>query len=100
VGFVSLKAWRQRSAAQAEMRSALKTQVIEALGLDPGDAVTVNEIACADPGCPDMETIVLVMRVGQPTQAVRVAKAIDAIHVDDVLALVAEIRSAQREPRS
>ncbi len=97
MGFVSLKALRQRSAAQAEMRAALKVQLLEALGLGAGDAVTVNEIACADPGCPDMETIVLLMRSGEPTRAFRVRKAIDAIQADAVLALIAEMRC---EPRS
>lgn len=82
------------------MRAALKTRVIEAIGLGPDDTVAVNEIACADPGCPDRETIVLVMRSGEPTQAFRIRKAIDAIQADDVLALVAEMGSVRCDARS
>ena len=40
-----------------------------ALGLGEDDTVTVNEIACTDPACPGIETVILVMRAGEPTQA-------------------------------
>ena len=31
--------------------------------------VTVNEIACNDPACPGLETVILVMREGAKTRA-------------------------------
>lgn len=71
MAFVSLKAWRTRSAERAGIAARLKQELIVALGLSEADALAVNEIACADPGCPDMETIVLVMRAGVPTRALR-----------------------------
>nr|WP_210302110.1 hypothetical protein [Methylobacterium brachythecii] len=82
------------------MRATLKARVIGAICLGPDDTVAVNEIACADPGCPDMETIVLVMRSGEPTQAFQIRKAIDAIQADDVSELVAQMGSVLRDPRS
>lgn len=97
MGLVSLKSWRARSAVQAEARAALKIRLVEALALGADDALTVNEIACADPGCPDLETIVLVMRVGEPTRALRIRRALGAITLMDVLGVVAEERRLRKE---
>ncbi|MGU3468533.1 hypothetical protein ACLBXO_27150 [Methylobacterium sp. C33D] len=95
MAFVSLKAWRARSAERAAIAARLKQELRTALGLADADALAVNEIACADPGCPDMETIVLVMRAGAPTRALRIRRPIDAVNSDDVAALVAEDRSSE-----
>lgn len=92
MAFVSLKAWRARSAERATIAARLKQDLRDALGLGPCDALTVNEIACADPGCPDLETIVLVMREGQPTRALRIRQPMDAVTKEDTAGLVAEER--------
>jgi hypothetical protein len=92
MAFVSLKAWRARSAERAEIAARLKRELAQALGLGGADALAVNEIACADPGCPDMETIVLVMRAGEPTRGLRVRKPLDAVGAEEIAALVAEDR--------
>ena len=94
MAFVSLKAWRARSAERAEIAARLKRDLTLALALSADDALAVNEIACADPECPDMETIVLVMRAGQPTRALRVRRSMDAVEADDIAALAAEDRLA------
>ncbi|MGC5779286.1 hypothetical protein [Methylobacterium sp. NFXW15] len=90
MAFVSLKAWRARSAERSALAARLKAEIAPALGLGPDDSLSVNEIACADPGCPDMETIVLVMRVGQPTRALRVRKVMEDVTDADIAALVEE----------
>ncbi|GJE53621.1 MULTISPECIES: hypothetical protein [Methylobacterium] len=95
MGFVSLRSFRARSAAQAEASAALKARLIAALALGPEDALAVNAIACADPGCSDLETFVLVMRVGEPTRAVKIRRPIEAVEVTDVVAIVAEERRLQ-----
>jgi hypothetical protein len=92
MAFVSLKAWRTRSAERAGIAAGLKQDLRAALALGPHDALTVNEIACADPGCPDLETIVLVMRAGEPTRALRIRQVMEAITGEDRAALVAEER--------
>ena len=94
MAFVSLKAWRARSAERAEMAARLKRDLIAARGLGEADTLAVNEIACADPGCPDMETIVLVMRAGAPTRALRIRRTMDAVGAQDIAALVAEDRQS------
>ncbi|MDP4005601.1 hypothetical protein [Methylobacterium sp. NEAU K] len=92
MAFVSLKAWRARSAERAELAARLKRELIAALSLSEADALAVNEIACADPGCPDMETIVLVMRAGAPTRALRIRRPMDAVDADDIAALAEQDR--------
>lgn len=94
MAFVSLKAWRARSAERAGIAAQLKRDLIAALGLGDADALAVNEISCPDPGCPDMETVVLVMRAGAPTRALRMRCPMDAVGPADIDALVAEDRDA------
>ena len=95
MAFVSLKAWRTRSAERAGIAARLKQELIVALGLSEADALAVNEIACADPGCPDMETIVLVMRAGAPTRALRIRRPMDAVDAQDIADLVEQDRSGE-----
>lgn len=92
MAFVSLKAWRARSADRAETAARLKQALVAALQLGENDALAVNEIACPDPGCPDMETVVLVMRAGAPTRALRIRRPMDSVDASDIAALVAEDR--------
>ncbi|WP_457106010.1 hypothetical protein [Methylobacterium sp. P5_C11] len=93
MAFVSLRAWRARSAERAALASRLKEDLRAALGLGEADTLAINEIACADPGCPDMETIVLVMRVGAATRALRIRRPLDAVEAQDIAALVADDRA-------
>lgn len=71
---LSLKEWRARAADQAEARAEIRARIARIFGLGEADALTVNEIACTDPGCPDAETVVLLMRDGQPTRAVKLPR--------------------------
>ena len=95
MAFVSLKAWRARSAQQSALSARLKADLIAALGLGASDALAVNEIACADPGCPDMETIVLVMRAGEPTRALRIRQPMEAVGAGEIAALAEEDRAGR-----
>ncbi len=47
----------------------VKGWVRDVLSLPDEASVTVNEIACTDPACPGLETVILVMRPGQSTAA-------------------------------
>ncbi len=49
-------------------------------------AFAVNEIACNDPGCPGIETVILVMEPGRKTRALKVAKPLDEVTEQDILA--------------
>ena len=59
-----------------------------ALRASPETAFAVNEIACNDPGCPGIETVILVMEPGQKTQALKVPKPLDEVMEQDILAVL------------
>ena len=88
---------RRRRAPQVdEAREALKRRVAKAFFLREEDTVTVSEIACADGGCPDVETVILVMRQGEPTSAFKIPRPISKIEDWD-LELLAARQSLIRE---
>ncbi len=51
----------------------------------PETAFAVNEIACNDPGCSGIETVILVMEPGRKTRALKVAKPLDEVMEQDIL---------------
>lgn len=69
---------RKGGDAKAEAKAAteqLKAQVRMLLGLSETTAIAVNEILCADPGCPGTETVILVMEPGAKTIAFKLQMA-------------------------
>ena len=65
--------------------SRVKGWAREILALAEGDSVAVNEIACTDPACPGLETVILVMRQGEATRAFKspgslVVQTLPSIH--------------------
>jgi hypothetical protein len=72
----------------------VKGFVFEALGRNPDVAVSVNEIICADPGCPGEETVILVMVPGKKTAACKVGKAMSGVTEDDVRDALKELTYA------
>ncbi len=63
------------------------------LSLTDDDGVTVSEIACSHPECGDAETIVLVMRLGRPTEAVKIARAMRLVSEEELREALADIPS-------
>lgn len=57
-----------------------------ALQASPETAFAVNEIACNDPGCPGIETVILVMEPGKKTRALKVQKTLDEVTEQDIRA--------------
>lgn len=53
-----------------------------------GDDVvlSVTELACREEGCPDIETVIGIMRSGQPVELVRVHKPLSEVVKDDLVA--------------
>lgn len=73
----------ERDPAQVERT---KRNVRAALSLGEDVALSVSEIACADPACPVLETIVLIMEPGRKTRACKAHGAIDAMGVEELRA--------------
>jgi hypothetical protein len=63
----------------------VKALARSALQASPETAFAVNEIACNDPGCPGIETVILVMEPGQKTRALKVPKLLDEVTEQDIL---------------
>ena len=68
----------------ADASRRLTEAVRSLLSLGEDDGVTVSEIACSHPECGDAETVVLVMRLGRKTEAVKVLKAMRLVTDDDL----------------
>ena len=63
--------------------AAIKAWVLSALG-EKDIEVTVSEIVCNDLSCPGTETIVLVLRPGQPTKALKFSEPMDSVRQQHV----------------
>ena len=62
----------------------VKSWARDALRAGEDTALVVNEIACADPGCPGAETVILVMEPGRRTRACKIPKLLDDVTEPDV----------------
>jgi len=90
---LGLRLRRERDDAQRRLMEDLKARLRERLSLAPDDGLAVNEIACADPGCPaGVETVVLIMRRGERTRAIKMLKAMTEVTDADIEAALAEAR--------
>lgn len=70
-------------------RSVIADAVRSRLDQDDGAMVRAMEVGCADPGCPDAETIVVLMVPGRRSQAAKVPKpmrSLDDTGFDDLAA--------------
>lgn len=70
--------WKTSTTSAAADQAALariKRLTAELLALGEEVTVSANEIVCADPACPGVETVILVMRPGERTRAYKVQAA-------------------------
>jgi hypothetical protein len=68
---------------------ALKQLAAELLGAGDDDTVLVNELACAEPGCPPIETVVALLRADAPPRQLKVHKPALEVTAEDLLAALA-----------
>lgn len=64
----------------------MKATARAALDLSDDVVLSINEIECADPACPILETIILIMEPGKKTRAVKAHGAIDKLSPDELRA--------------
>lgn len=67
----------------------MENWVREAAKLDADGVVKANEIQCPDPACPGFETVILIMRAKQRTQALKITKPIAGVTQPDVVEALA-----------
>jgi hypothetical protein len=66
----------------------LKAQVADLLNLDSETTISFNQIQCREPGCPPVETAIIILT--QPTQQYKIHKAISDISTADLVKAVQE----------
>jgi hypothetical protein len=62
----------------------IKAVARHCLGASEETAFAVNEIACTDPSCPGIETVILVMEPGRKTWAIKVQKPLEEVTEADI----------------
>jgi hypothetical protein len=68
----------------------VKEWVRQELALGDEDAVSVNEIECEGACCPEVETVVLVMRAGRKTVSYKLRSQIGLVSLSDIVEAVRE----------
>jgi hypothetical protein len=77
---------RTASARRKDAALDLMIQARAILGVDGDTVVSVSEHDCAVSGCCGMQTVILVMRPGQPTEAIKIDKPLEAVTDADLFA--------------
>jgi hypothetical protein len=81
----------RRASEDAARLEARRLRLRAALALADDVAISVNEISCADPTCPVLETVVLIMAPGERTRAIKLHGSVDDLSEE---ALAEALRSA------
>ena len=76
----------------AEAIARIKDWARASLAAQEDVAFVVNEIACTDPACPGVETVILAMAPGRRTAAAKIGKTLDAVTEQDVRAALSETK--------
>ena len=77
---------RARKAGYPQAVQELKLQTQRLLDLPDDVAISVTELSCQEPGCPDVETVVAILREGQKPILARIHKSIPDITSDELKA--------------
>ena len=64
----------------------IKGWVREIMYLPNDTPITIAELACRDEGCPDVETVIGVLKPGSPTETIRVHIPMKDVKKADVVA--------------
>lgn len=74
----------RRPPAGQEARDAVIARVRRLGAFGPEIIVKASEIVCADPACPGLETVILILVPARPTRAIKVARAMADVTEADV----------------
>lgn len=66
----------------------IKAWVRELIELDDAVVVSITELTCRDLDCPDIETVIGIMRPGEKIEMVRVHKSIAEVTMNDIIGAV------------
>jgi hypothetical protein len=64
---------QQRSPAQPEAIQQIKRWAYDALAIDPGVPISISQLQCHEPGCPPVETVIVVLTEPKQTYKIHAA---------------------------
>lgn len=70
--------------ALPERTRQIKAWVRDVCNLDDAVVVSITELACRDDDCPDIETVIGIMRPGEKIETIRIHKPVAEVTREDV----------------
>jgi hypothetical protein len=70
--------------------AALKATVRDVLGLDDSHTVVIQQLACVEPGCPPVETVLAVLSATDPPRRWTIHKPTADVTDDDIRAALTQ----------
>ena len=77
---------RRPKAGHPEAVARLQAATRALLDLSDDDVVSVTELACRESGCPDVETVVALLRAGEKPRAAKFRKPLRDVTADNLSA--------------
>jgi hypothetical protein len=90
---------RMTSKRAREAALDLTVRACGILRVDDDAVVSVSAHDCGDPECGGARTIILIMRPGQPTKAIKINKPVEAVTAADLSDALAPLADVSKEPR-
>jgi hypothetical protein len=78
---------KPRSRGIPQKIAEIKAWVRSAFVLDEDVAISLSELTCRDEGCPDVETVIGLLRQGHPIEVHRLHMPLTEVTEEDVLKL-------------
>lgn len=85
--------------ALPEKTQQIKAWVRDLYGLDDTVGLSLTQLVCREDGCPDIETVIGILRPGRAIETLRLHKAIDAVTESDIAA-ASQARSQSFEDKA
>jgi hypothetical protein len=83
----------QRSGGDPEKIAEVKRWAADALDLPEAASLMVAQLECAEPGCPEVETVVAAFEPGRAPRQWKILKPISEVTCDDVRAAIRAVSS-------
>ncbi len=82
------KSIRTRTGPNADCARRIKRWTRDLLSLDAGEVVSVTEMRCSEPGCPDIETVIGIPKPGGSWRTLKIAKKLCRVRRSDIALLL------------
>jgi hypothetical protein len=82
---------RRPKAGYSDATARLQAATRALLDLSDDVVISITELACREPGCPDLETVVAVMRAGERPCTAKIRKALPEVTADHLAAEFARL---------